>query len=453
MNNLLEQVKKTIQKHGLIESGDSVLVGLSGGADSVCLLSCLLELSDELMISVSAAHVNHCLRGEAADNDQRFSEELCEKWNVPFYAVRKDIKALSLEKSVGLEEAGRMARYDFFFDLQKQFGFTKIATAHHGNDNIETVLMRLLRGTGPLGLSGIPYRNGDIIRPLLDTNRSAIELYLKNKAIGFRTDVSNLDSVYTRNKIRNQLIPQLEQDFNPNFQSTFQEEIRLYQSCASYIKDEARKVREEKSYAILGGYAVPCDALLGLHEFLASTVIHQMIEKLSPKKEVSHLHISKVLSILQECSGRVNLPDGIIAEVCYRILYLRRNPEFDFEEIELKPGVTVILHDGKKLSCSVVYNSSKKSNRSRVLLDMDQILGKKITLRPRRNGDYFYPVGMDGRKKLQDYFVDEKVPYFMRDFVPLVTVGDDIALVVGFRADRRFTSSNKEGSYFCVTED
>ena len=210
-------VLQTIFKHNMLNRGDKVLAAVSGGADSVCMLHILNSLKNDLDIELYCAHINHGLRGDAADSDELFVKSLCRSLDIPFFSKTIDVAKMAEENKLTVEEAGRIARYSFFDELKMQYGLSKIATAHNKNDNAETVLMRIIRGTGVDGLCGIAYVRGDgVIRPILDVSRKEIEEYCTDNSLDFCTDATNADNDYTRNKIRNQLIPYLEREFNSN---------------------------------------------------------------------------------------------------------------------------------------------------------------------------------------------------------------------------------------------
>ena len=451
MTDMLQQVKKTILEHSLLQPGDKVLVALSGGADSVCLLDCMLCLTEELNIKVFAAHVNHCLRGEASDGDEAFVRDLCQLRNVPLFTCRKDIHALAAEKKIGTEAAGRLVRYEFFESVLQAKGLQKIATAHHANDTVETVLMRLIRGTGPLGLGGIPYQNETVIRPLLDVTRTEIEAYLKEKALSFRTDRTNFETVYTRNRVRHELIPFLEKEFNPNFQKNFREQIRLYSANSAYIKKEAETLFSRLVKQASAGYGFSCKALLLEDAFLVSVMLHQTIMQLTDTQEILQHHIDAVMSIVQKGSGAVSLPDNVIAEICHGVLFLRKDTEKVTFCYPIEPGSEIYLAEiDTTITCYKVDAVPTKYDNNTMYLAADTVNGKVLTVRSRTEGDFFYPIGMEGRKKLQDYFVDQKVPYFLRDTIPVVTVNDEIAWVAGYRGDRRFVASKDNNASLCV---
>lgn len=447
---MLNQVRKTIFCHTLIEPGDRVLVALSGGADSVCLLDCLMSLQDELGISVAAAHLNHCLRGDESDGDEAFVRQLCEERQLPLFVCRKDIRVIAKETGTGLEAAGRNARYAFFHDLQKKEGFHKIATAHHAGDNIETVLMRLVRGTGPSGLGGIPYKNGTVIRPLLDVTRQDIEAYTKEHALSFRTDSTNSEKIYTRNRVRHSLVPLIEQEYNPNFQKNFQEQIKLYSACSDYLKNEVQKLCIKLTLPFSGGYAFDCSRLLQEPAFLISMLLHTLLQELADG-QILACHVEAAKSLVAEGKGAVSMPGGVIAEVCHKRLYLRRNiPVKTFFYDLPHEGELFIPETNGYIICQIVTEIPEHRKADSVYLDIQKLSGKKLSVRSRQAGDYFYPKGLCGRKKLQDYFVDNKIPHFMRDTIPVITAGEDIVWLAGLRADERFVKTKGKGPVFCI---
>ena len=213
-NDILQKVKISIEKKDLLKNGDSVLVALSGGADSVFLLNIMLLLKDEFNLSIYAAHINHMLRGKEADYDEEFCRTLCKKNDIKLFTHRADVALIAKETSVSEEVAGRNVRYTFFNEILEKENIQKIATAHNFDDNIETVFMRFIRGTGISGLCGIPYKNNNIIRPILDIKRSEIEDFLSECNADYVTDKTNFEQIYTRNKIRLGIIPEIEKNIN-----------------------------------------------------------------------------------------------------------------------------------------------------------------------------------------------------------------------------------------------
>ena len=234
---------KFIKEKNIVKSGDKILVGLSGGPDSVCMLSLLCSIREEEKIEVAAAHINHMLRGEEANKDEEYSKRLCEELGVRFFSRRIDINKYALETGKSSELAGREARYNFFNEIINKINFNKIATAHNANDQAETILMRIMRGTGLEGLGGIPVeREGKYIRPILFMKREEVEQYCKENNLTPHIDATNLERIYSRNKVRLDILPYMKNNFNPNVVETINRMALLLQEDNNFIEEEVNKV-------------------------------------------------------------------------------------------------------------------------------------------------------------------------------------------------------------------
>ena len=239
---LKENILKTIKKYNLIEKGDNIVIGVSGGPDSICLLHVLYLLKEQLNFDISVAHINHMLR-EEADMETEYVKEFCKILNIQCFVKKEDIEKKSKEEKIGTEEAGRNVRYEFFEEVLQKVGGNKIATAHNSNDKAETVVMNILRGTGISGLKGIEaIRDGKYIRPLIETERKEIEAYCEAHNLNPKFDKTNEENIYNRNKVRNELIPYIQKEFNPNFLKT----INRLSEVATEENEYLNKVTEEK---------------------------------------------------------------------------------------------------------------------------------------------------------------------------------------------------------------
>ncbi|MBR0025562.1 MAG: tRNA lysidine(34) synthetase TilS, partial [Clostridia bacterium] len=249
---MLNKVREYLSRNDLIHPGEHVLIGLSGGADSVALLRVLLDLSEELSLKITAAHFHHGIRGEEADGDEAFAKELCGKWNVPCYAERADIPALAKEQKMPLEQAAREARYAFLRRIKAECGASVIAVAHHLQDQAESVLMHLIRGSGLTGLCGMRPKSGDIIRPLLCVEKSELLAYLKERGIPFRTDSTNLEANTTRNRLRLDVMPYLKEHLNPKADAAIASTAEILQQeedlLMSLAKDALARARRGDGY-------------------------------------------------------------------------------------------------------------------------------------------------------------------------------------------------------------
>jgi tRNA(Ile)-lysidine synthetase-like protein len=257
---LIKTVLNTINENNMFTSGDKVIVAVSGGPDSLCLLHILYKLKERLNISLYVAHVNHCLRGNESDEDEKFVKEFCKKINVEFRSIKVDINKVASKYNLSCETAGRKIRYEFFEELKSQFGAQKIAVAHNANDQAETVLMRIMRGTGLDGLTGIkPVRDDIFVRPLINTTRNEIEKYCEENGLKPRIDKTNYETIYSRNKIRLELIPYMEKNFNKDVIRSLNrlaQTIRVDNDYCNIVitRNNKTNVEHVNSYVLHEGY-------------------------------------------------------------------------------------------------------------------------------------------------------------------------------------------------------
>ena len=420
--NFTEKVKEFILKYNLISPEDTVLIGVSGGPDSMALLYTLFSLMNELNFNLAVCYVDHKLRPESKD-EAKFVSEVAESLKLPF--TLKEINIEEFRRGRTLEESARVARYMALEEARKENNGTRIAVAHHLDDQIETILMRIVRGTSIRGLRGIPVRNGNIIRPLLGVYREEILGFCGENNIRYVIDSSNLSTAFTRNRIRLELIPVLEQ-YNPKVKESL---LRLSAQAEeldgflSYLEDDLLK-----RYKISGDeYYIAADSIKSLPEFLKRRVIFRILVEVSPKPtDVREESYKMLTSLLDKSTGKIlNLPGGAIAYRDYNgIRILRENPHLLPVYILNIPGVTVIDRLKKKITTEII---SKKElfemaspNQYTFYLDSDKI-ELPIYLRGPKEGERFSPLGLNGKmKKLQDIMVDRKIPREYRGIYPVI---------------------------------
>ncbi|MCX7715720.1 MAG: tRNA lysidine(34) synthetase TilS [Clostridia bacterium] len=455
MDNILKKIENTIRTHNLIECGDKVIVGLSGGADSCCLLHALTALREKYRLSVFAAHVNHNLREEAL-SDQRFAEEFCKELDVACFLESVDVLKYSRENGISEEQAGRELRYKFFSELQNRLCADKIATAHNKNDSAETILMNFMRGSGLGGLCGIPYKRDNIVRPLLDITREEIELYCKNAGIFYVSDITNEKPIYTRNKIRLNLIPHIKKEFNPNFIDTVTKNAAVISEDNQFLKQYSHKAYSDLvSSNDDDEYKIPMQKLLGEHRAIARRVLLSVLENiLDSGQNVSVDYIDDIMLLVENShSGKsLSLPEGVTAKIEYDFLIITKRKlltlpyEYKFilgEDLYIREANMYIF--SKECICEGKGGTNVQYFKTTAI--------DKLLVRNRRNGDIFYPTGMDGRKKLKDFFIDNKIPRCQRDTIPILTNGENILWVMGYRADRRFLAKYGERSIMITIKE
>ena len=437
---MIERVKKTIEDYAMLSKGDRVVVGVSGGADSIALLYILHSLN-ELELDITAAHLNHGLRGEEADRDASFVEKTASSLGIGFEQKRVETLSYKEEKKLSLEDAARELRYEFFDEVYGTLGADKIATAHTQNDQAETVLMRLLRGSGLKGLSGIsPVSRGYLVRPLLFTNRSEIEEYLSSRGIEWVDDSSNESDVFLRNRIRRELIPLLK-SYNPKVTQTLARTAEVLQSDYEFVSEETDRVfeiifQEFSNGELLGDlntYRVEIKSLR-----LSS--LRKSIETISDSLDgVSYDHIVSADEFLlsDAPSGTIDLPGDTVIEKGYEKFIVTKKHnlcrEFSYL-IETSgkhsfPDFEVIIEEIESKALSSEDESTAQFSAGSIEFP--------IEVRSVKPGDRFMPLGMKSFKKVQDYFTDVKLPKFMRNRVPIFLCKGEIFWIGGMRIDER----------------
>jgi tRNA(Ile)-lysidine synthase len=442
---LLVKVKLTIDRFGMLRPGERVLVAVSGGPDSVCLISVLHALSAELGLSLHIAHLDHMFRGRDSADESLFVARLAEKLGTPVTIEQFDVPAFCRERGMSSQAGAREVRYGFFHRVAEMVGASRIATGHTAEDQAETFLMRLLRGAGVAGLSAIPPVRENIIRPLIEVTREDVLEYLQSRGIGYVSDLSNTKPVYTRNRIRMEVLPILKR-FNPRI-------IETLTSTADLLRDEDAAAQACLS-AIAAGVIIQGEDNVALNregfDALPQAYKRRMIRKAvdlagAGSGGLSSVQVTDVIDFMAAAqTGRtMRMPYGLIIERDYEKFVIRLEAAAEGFNHALKiSGVTLIPELGMEVETRVFdeipAETSIKNYRWQALFDYDKI-GPLLKMRNRQPGDWFCPVGMGGKsKKLQDYFVDEKISRRERDTVPIILSGNDILWVVGFRTDNRF---------------
>lgn len=425
---MITVVRQTVERYAMLEKGGAVAVGLSGGADSVSLLSVLLRLAPEYGLSLRAIHVNHGIRGEAADRDEAFCRELCERLGVPLDCFSFDVPALAAQSGCGLEETGRRCRYECFQEIADRFG-CRIATAHTLSDSVETVLFNLTRGSGLAGLGGIPPVRGNIIRPLIGVVREQVEAYCAENALEYMTDETNSDTAYSRNLIRREIIPLLRR-INPSLHSavgrmseTLREDEALLEGMASQLSDP-------------GDIA----SLAALEQPLRRRAVMRLIEGESGYAP-EHAHVLLCEECLMNASGAVTLPGGYYFRADGgRISVEKKTEPQSYERWQLDDIKTeTVLPDGRVLLLRRFpreqYEPRQKNKdclfKNAVTCD---IMNGKLSARNRREGDRFAPVGAGMTKRLKKLLCDAHIPQEERERRVILLDGEGILWVEGFGA-------------------
>lgn len=456
----MKRIEKFIQKYHMLTCGDRVIAGVSGGADSVCLFLMLLELREKIGFDLIAVHVHHGLRGEAADQDQQFVEALCEQHRIPLEIFRVNLESIAKKRKQSLEEAGRMVRREAFDSVCKKYGGNKIALAHHQNDNAETLLWNLSRGTGLDGLGGIRPVNGKFIRPLLCMNRKEIEEYLAKRKQSYCIDETNAGTDYTRNKLRHLVLPILEEQVNSAAVRHMNETMEQIWELQEYMQEQVEAAYQEcvqEHFEKACWIQIQQKSFETFPELIKKMVIRKGMEQVGGKKrDLSHKHVDVMMELMNKQVGRtLDLPYEMHAKRNYEGIRLEKQRTYSFGEekkaeimqecmSELNiPGETILADRNLKLRCKIL---EKPKNLS--IKDIPQkiytkwfdygIIKSSLYIRTRQAGDTIVIDEKGHQKKLKNWFVDEKIPKEVRDSQLLLAENNDILWVLGHRMSQAY---------------
>ena len=456
----MKRIEKFIQKYHMLTCGDRVIAGVSGGADSVCLFLMLLELREKIGFDLIAVHVHHGLRGEAADQDQQFVEALCEQHRIPLEIFRVNLESIAKKRKQSLEEAGRMVRREAFDSVCKKYGGNKIALAHHQNDNAETLLWNLSRGTGLDGLGGIRPVNGKFIRPLLCMNRKEIEEYLAKRKQSYCIDETNAETDYTRNKLRHLVLPILEEQVNSAAVRHMNETMEQIWELQEYMQEQVEAAYQEcvqEHFEKACWIQIQQKSFETFPELIKKMVIRKGMEQVGGKKrDLSHKHVDVMMELMNKQVGRtLDLPYEMHAKRNYEGVRLEKQRTYSSGEekkagiiqecmAELNiPGETILADRNLKLRCKIL---EKPKNLS--IKDIPQkiytkwfdygIIKSSLYIRTRQAGDTIVIDEKGHQKKLKNWFVDEKIPKEVRDSQLLLAENNEILWVLGHRMSQAY---------------
>lgn len=451
MYHLLHKVAKNIHDNNLLCTGDTVIAGVSGGADSIALLDILFSMK-ELGLRLIVAHLNHMLRGDDSEADATFVSEFAAKYNLPLESRSVDIYQFSLERKLSLEEGGREARYAWFDEIASKYGARAVALGHHADDQAETVLMRLLRGAGASGLSGMsPGAGGRYIRPLLCATRTEIEDYLRKKNIPFRTDETNSDTRFLRNRIRHELLPYLK-TYNPSICDRLIATAQILSADETLLEAVTDQAFRRLAFTGRDEIIIDLQAIRTEPQGLRFRVYRKAINAVKGNLlhlSLKHLQLIDDLALSRKANAQISLPVHLIVTKSYQTLSMTSclaDRHADLPELLVEgPGIYP-LHGNRLLSVSESQPppSWKDIPPLKAYFDLDAA-PFPWTVRTFRAGDRFVPLGMTGSKKLKDFFIDMKIPRQTRRNIPILVSNGRILWIAGLRvaADASLTPCTK----------
>ncbi len=473
---MIQKVITFMEKHNMISEGDLVAAGVSGGADSLCLLFVLLEYQKKVPFDLVVVHVNHRIRKEAG-LDADFVREICNREKIPFYLKEAEVEKIAKEQRLSEEEAGRKVRYEAFdealhwFKKQesgKKIGESKVAVAHHQGDSAETLLFHLFRGTGIYGMTGILPVNGNIIRPLLTCGRREIEEYLRKRGQRWCIDSTNEEDTYTRNKIRHHILGYADSEINEKATEHVAKAALQMVSLREYLECEVKQMMLEITNREEGVISVDIQKLKTYPGLLQSQLLLTLIGEMIPgRKDIGSEHIQGILDLLEKTgTKRMNLPQNLEVVKEYQTLWIKRresssvvekkkadlekskNPNtisWEKQELELEIGKDYCLEDGSILELSLINSQELEGIEEKKYtkyFDYDRI-NSCLKLRFRQGGDYLTINDSGQKKSLKEYFIDEKVPASIRYKIPVIADGNHILWTIGYRIS----------AYYKVTEE
>ncbi len=471
--DVLAKVRQVIERCDLLAGGGTVVVGVSGGPDSLCLLHVLNRLRQLYGIELHVAHLDHRIRGAESKEDAAFVARLAEEWGLPATVETRDVPQLARESKLAIEEAARQARYSFSAQVALAVGAKRIAVGHNADDQAETIVMHWLRGAGLAGLRGMlpqtdlggmrleaawpdrPPLELQVIRPLLETPRAEIEAYCQEHGLTPRFDHSNLDTTYYRNRLRHELIPYLE-SYNPNIREVLRRSAQVIGDDYDFLQARLERVwpavvssesEEAITFDLARWRALPTSQ----QRSILREAVHCLRRSL---RNINWIHIENALSALRAkpAGTQVTLPQGLMLSIGYRDFTVADEgyvPQVDWPLLLVEslpvtvPGVTQLPDSGWYFEAAIIERNEfgqthlDNPNPWQAFLDYEST-GPELVLRQRRSGDRFQPLGLGGHEKsLHTFMIDVKIPRYLRDFIPIVASPQHIVWVTGWRVDER----------------
>lgn len=430
---LLRKIIEKNKRERLIKENDKIVVGFSGGPDSVFLTEMLLKLRKEISFEITLVHINHLLRGDDSDGDEQFSIEYAKKNNLEIFSRKIDITTLGKLKNLTLEEAGREARYSFYQEVLERVGGNKIALAHNKDDQIETFMFRLSRGTSLEGLEGINSKRGIYIRPISEIYKNEILTYLEENSIPYRIDKTNFENEFTRNSIRLDLIPFIENRYNPKFKDKVYSLIEEIREVNRYINSEVESFSDKKNLNI--------QELKGLNKYIRGRVITSYLHNYGI--DVSRKKVLGIEELIFK-GGTLTLDLGneYLLKKEYDLISIEKKQNVEIknlDEVILKIPGEITFGEFVVTSEITKKNGNDKSSYYCKILDSNE-----VRIRSRKEGDKIVPIGMKSEKKVKELLINEKIPKEKRDQIPIIDFKGDILWIAGIRGSEIYRAKQDE---------
>lgn len=452
MKRTEQKVIRFISENNLLKKGEKVLIALSGGPDSIFLLHFLNKFKKKYKIEIEAVHINHSLRGPSSDRDELFCRTICNELNIPIYFIIKNVKSLAKKNKLSIEVAARKTRYEFFNLVLKKSKLDKILTAHNADDNVETVLLNLIKGAGLKGIAGIPVKRQNIIRPILCLSKKEILEYLEENKFEYRIDESNLKNDFERNYLRNKIVPLLTERLNPSLSNSVLTTSLNLQSLVEEIEFETEKLKStikiEKSNVI----KLPIKKID--ENPIAKYLVKQSVDELFGVKLESN-DLNKIFSLKKKETGKSEeLTNKLIAQKDRNEIFIQKknHSSINIKSRKIIIGKPLKIGDREIVINKIDLKEIKFSNSKNIEYISADNLKPNFIVRNWEDGDKFYPIGMKGTKKVSDYLNDIKISSFEKKNQLILECGGKIIWIMGQRLDDRFKikSNTKKVLKLCL---
>lgn len=460
---MFKKIKNYIKKNELISENDAIIIGVSGGSDSMLLLNFLVYYNKEINFNLKVVHINHGMRGKESDEDQQFVEKFCFEKNIPISVYKCDLSQLKIKYKTSEENAGRIFRYECFnneFIINKN---NKIAVAHNKNDCIETFFINLFRGSGINGLTGIKEKNNCIIRPLLFLSKNEIEEYCHMQNISFRIDYTNLENKYTRNKIRNIFLPNIKKEYNPNIENTIFRTINSLAEDENFISEYSNKKYNEICIETSDKVKIFKESFINENIAIKKRILLIAIGKIKGSIiDIENKHIVNALELIENnnTGKEINLPSNIVISISYDHIFLYEDKKSSNNSYSYKLSLDNHTYIGETnqyvtISKELIKEFLNKNNCYTKFFCYDIINGSLI-VRSRLPGDKIYISKINGHKKIKSIFIDDKIHKAVRSTIPLIIFDNQIIWIVNEKNyfDSRYSPKNdSEKVYIQIWED
>jgi tRNA(Ile)-lysidine synthase len=437
---MIEQFLSHIDQNQLFAKEDRILLAVSGGIDSIVMAA----LFNEANLNFALAHCNFGLRGEESDADEQFVKKLAKRYKVPFFVNHFDTETYAQSEQLSTQMAARYLRYQWFEELRQQEGFAYVATAHHQNDTLETVLFNLTKGTGIAGLHGILPKKGKIIRPILFAHKEMIYDYVASRQLVWREDSSNESTKYYRNLIRNQVVPVLKQ-INPDVENTIMQTVERIRAVEEVFHEKVEQAKKEVVREEGLDVFMKIEKLIALKE--PAIILHELLRPYN----FNYTQAKEIVARINKGSGKWFMSPTHRLNIDRTLLIISPKELESFQDREVYEDSKEFENEFFKLDFEICdaegFDISKDKNTA--ALDFDK-LEFPVKIRKWKDGDWFHPLGMNQKKKLSDFMVDEKIPLTLKERVFVLTSGGSIVWVIGHRIDDRFKITKQTQKIFKI---